>query len=320
MSVSAPIAADHAQPAVTWRARMLAAGVGASWTAMGVFPGDMGPNLLAGLSRRSSWLTRERVTKGTERAATGLGLARPEAEAIVRACLGHISRNALEMRVFRRHTDQGDDSRWSIQGAEHLDQALASGRGVLLSAGHFGAWELLAEMVARRFQPTWILSHPRRNPKLEEHVVRLRSGSIAGTIDKHDMRSLFRTLKAGGLVTGLFDQRGGRGGWRLPFLGMDASHHRAPGVLARRCNVLCLPIAVVRDLRGRQVHYRLSIQPAVEADPALTGERAEVDVVRRLSAALERTVRADPEQYLWTHDRWSKAASAMTPPDAPEAE
>ncbi len=307
--------AERDDAPLAWRSRLLAASIGAVWHVLGVFPGDSGPNVLAWIGRRGARLTGDRYHRGAERAVVGLGVDLPEAERIVAASVGNLARIALELRVFRRRLERGDDACWSVEGAEHLDQALEAGRGVLLCGGHFGAWELLPEMLARRFRPAWIVSHPRRNPKLEQRVARIRDVSIAGAIDKHDMRGLFRRLREGGVVCGLYDQRAGRSGWRIPFLDQPASHFRAPGVLARRCGVACVPMAIIRDFSGDRVHHRLVLEPPITADPSLPDDLAEVDVVRRLSASLARTVRAHPEQYLWTHDRWKHSRSAVTPPD-----
>ncbi|MBN8481759.1 MAG: lipid A biosynthesis acyltransferase, partial [Xanthomonadales bacterium] len=53
-----------------------------------------------------------------------------------------------------------------VRGLEHLDAALAAGRGLIVAAPHLGCWELLNFWLAAR-TPLAIVYRPPRNPEVE---------------------------------------------------------------------------------------------------------------------------------------------------------
>jgi KDO2-lipid IV(A) lauroyltransferase len=86
----------------------------------------------------------------------------------------------------------------------------------------------------------------------------------------------------------------------LPFLGRPARHDLAPVILAARAKA---PILVILGRRCDDGRHVLELADAIQ--PAdLRGRGALPAAAARIAAAVERFVRAQPEQWLWLHRRW----------------
>jgi lauroyl/myristoyl acyltransferase len=257
---------------------------------------------LPGRARHARELVLQRLGPGTTPAA---------ADRIVAGAFRTLALNAVETLLVERALRRGAalDAFVSVHGGEHLRAALAAGRGALLCSAHLGAWELTPLLLARLFEPPWVVARKLDNARLERRLLAHRGRYTRGSVSKDGgAPQLVRILRAGQSIGMLIDQNAGRGGLVMDFLGAPASHHKVAGVLARRFRAPALPVYLLRE--PGSLRFRLLIEAPVEADPALSAEDAERDVTARLSASLAAQVRAHPKQYLWLHDRWRHAGRA----------
>ena len=209
----------------------------------------------------------------------------------------------LDFARAERWTDDEIRSRVRFEGLEHLEGALKQGRGAIGLTLHLGNFELLnlaAPLVGLRAA---VVARPMANRLLYNHVVRNRSRPGNLIIDRRRAaRAILQALRSGLVVGILNDQymRRSRGVF-VPLFGLRCSTSAGPAALALRAGAPVLPAYVFRD--GPD-HHRVRIEPALE--PPRTGER-ERDIVEyssRMNAALERIIRAHPEQYMWAHRRF----------------
>ncbi len=197
-----------------------------------------------------------------------------------------------------------------FRGREHLEAAMAAGKGAILCSAHFGsyvsAFSLIhasgipvtdigrwwwnydpnASPAVRRF---WDFAYARRllryrqGPNIEPWAGRIMSGVQA-----------IRTLRRNEVVTILPDaipqEHDESRVVKVPFLGGKATF--LPGVvhLARSADAPCLKVSVYRLADYR--HQVVEISPPL----SLEGERQEA--FARCAAAMEATIRANPA--LWT--------------------
>jgi KDO2-lipid IV(A) lauroyltransferase len=201
----------------------------------------------------------------------------------------------------------------SPESAAALERAGALGRGIVVATAHTGNWDLTAcgaaEWLAQRRPqtraPSLTVVTKRLSWKaLDRYWQRLRADRGVALVDAEGAGTAVReALRGGGVVGLLVDQAPERasGVAILPFLGRPARHDLAPVLLAARARVPLLVMAGHREPGGR---HRLELLDTL--DPAdLRGGRDSVErAAGRISAALERFVRARPEQWLWLHRRW----------------
>jgi KDO2-lipid IV(A) lauroyltransferase len=120
-----------------------------------------------------------------------------------------------------------------------------------------------------------------------------------------------RALRDGRAVAFMIDQALiGISASPVTFFGRPAFAPRGPAVFALRAGVQMLFATPMRRPDGR-FDFHLEPLPVVD-----TGDKdGDVDrVVAEYTAALERAVRAAPEQYFWHHKRWKRQPEG-TPPE-----
>ncbi|WP_297528876.1 lysophospholipid acyltransferase family protein [Thiohalobacter sp.] len=184
-------------------------------------------------------------------------------------------------------------------GTEAIDAARAAGRGVLLAAPHLGSWELAGHFAAWRWGVT-SLYRPPRLAGLEDLMCRGREhlGARLVPTDAHGVRSLYQTLREGGVVAILPDQEPGSGGGVFaPFFGIEAWTMLLLSRLARKTGAAVFFGYCERLPGGR---YRMRFHPAppdiADADP-----RTAASALNRGVAAC---VRECPAQYAWSYRRF----------------
>ncbi len=192
------------------------------------------------------------------------------------------------------------------EGAQHIDAALAQGRGVVFLTPHLGCFEITAQAYARRYgqsrQPMTVLFRPARQPWLRELVAqaRLRPGLITAPTTLAGVKQIIKALKQGQSAGLLPDQVPplGQGLW-APFFGRDAYTMTLSARLAQQTGAVILLAWGERLSWGRG--YRVHVQPLDDVLP-----REGAGAAARINQAMETLVRQCPQQYLWAYARYKQ--------------
>ena len=186
-----------------------------------------------------------------------------------------------------------------FEGAEHLERALAQGRGALLLGGHYTTLEISGRLLARHCERVFPTYKPAHSPLFEAVMARARRRIHAGLIPSRDMRALLRRLRENQVVWYAPDQDFGLAqSVMAPFMGVPAATLTLTARLAARSGAPVLPLYSERlpGTRG----YLVRIGPPLENFPS-GDEAADAAAVNR---AIEAQVRRTPDQYLWGHRRF----------------
>jgi len=184
-----------------------------------------------------------------------------------------------------------------IVGREHLEAAIASGKGVVLLTAHFTTLELCARMMNEQFSLGCLYRDP-NNPVLAAQMRVQRERHVSIAIHFDDLKGLIRALRSGHAIWYAPDQ-----GKRtklseiLPFFGVPAITNTATGKLAAMTGSPVVPYFARREADSS---YTLTVLPALEAFPT---NDANADAVR-INQLIEQHIRVAPEQYLWVHKRF----------------
>jgi KDO2-lipid IV(A) lauroyltransferase len=272
--------------------------------AVGRLPASAARWLGAGLGEAAYWLLggRRRVAIGNLAMVFGDGLPARARAALARRCFRHLGITAAECcQLFFGATDRLL-ARVRIEGLEHIRAAMAQGRGAFYLTAHFGNWELLAAAHRLAGFPLTVVVRPLDNPFLEALVARARQRSGVRIVSKRDaVRGVRAALARGECVGVLLDQDAGREGAFVPFLGQAASTSRSLAVLALKTRAPVVP-AFIRRLPGGD--HALVLEPAIPVEATGDLEHDVEATTARFTAAIERHVRAHPEQWFWVHRRW----------------
>lgn len=185
-----------------------------------------------------------------------------------------------------------------VIGGEHLERALAGGRGVILVGGHFAVMDMIARPLAS-LGPIDVIY--RRNKDLAWEWVQVygRRHYFEGVHERSDMRSIIRALKGGRAIWYAADQDYGRKhSVFAPFFGIPTATITAAARLARLNDSPVLFMSQHRDPEA--CRWTLRFSPALSDYPT----DDELTNATRLNALLEHEVLRAPAQYLWVHKRF----------------
>ncbi|HUR89697.1 MAG TPA: lysophospholipid acyltransferase family protein [Ramlibacter sp.] len=201
----------------------------------------------------------------------------------------------------------GGDAPVEWRGAELIDAARATGRGILFLTPHLGCFEVTAQGYARRFGRITVLYRPARKPWLRDLVAtaRERTNLVAAPTTLAGVKQLLKALKAGEAVGLLPDQvpPRGQGVW-APFFGQPAYTMTLPSRLAQQANAVLLLAWGERLSFGRG--YRIHVREWRGA-PGSQPEAA----AAQLNLRMEGLVRECPEQYLWGYARYKEPRAEL---------
>lgn len=254
-----------------------------------------------------AWAWRRTDARESRVARRNLELAYPELlpsqrEELHRAILRTTARQALEtLRFWTRPAAENLARLRERHGQDLYDAALASGRGVIVAAPHFGNWELLNQWLSSR-GPIAIVYRPPESAAGDAFLQRVRGADNIRQVRAEGaaVRQLWKVLKEGGAVGILPDQQPKAGdGEFAPFFGKPALTMTLVSRLAERTGAQVLFAWCERI--GPGPDFALHVQPAppaiADADPVIA--------VTALNQAVEQIARRDPAQYQWTYKRYT---------------
>ena len=238
----------------------------------------------------------------------GVAHSEHEFRQLLRANVREAGKGVMELPwVWRRPLEEVLTGVKQCHGWEHVEAALAQGRGVIALTPHLGCFEIISLFIASR-QPITTMYRPPRWKFLDRLMLegRKRGQTKLAPTDLGGVRQLLKTLKHGGIIGVLPDQVPGNGeGEWVPFFGRPAYTMtliarliQSSGAAVVMCNSVRLPHG-----EGYALHFvPLGIDTAVS-------------IPAQINAALEKVIRTYPEQYLWSYNRYKVPRGAL-PPEA----
>ena len=204
----------------------------------------------------------------------------------------------IEMGLGRWASDRHLRSITKLTGIEHVQEALASGKGVILLSAHFTTLEIMGRVLAQNMPPFDAVFRRNRSEFMTELQRTGRERSAESTIEKRDIKKMVRSLRANRAVWYAPDQSYNRKGSEvILFFGIPAMHTTATSTLAPLGGATVVPFFPRRRLDST---YELTLLPAFEDFP---GDDPVADT-RRYVELLEQHVRSCPEQYFWVHRKF----------------
>lgn len=189
-----------------------------------------------------------------------------------------------------------------VEGMQVLQDALASGKGVVLISSHLGNWEVLLQYVCSLCKPI-ILYRPIKLKAVDELLVkqRVQLGNSLAPSTKEGILSLIKQVRKGGVAGIAADPEPSlSSGVFVPFFGVPALTSKfVPSLVKeRKAEAVFMHALRLDDGSG----YRVVIEAAPEA---LYGEDIEA-AVAALNQGIEKQVQQAPSQYMWNMKRFKK--------------
>ena len=116
---------------------------------------------------------------------------------------------ALELTIPWLNPQRDLSQRFDIFGQEHLDEAVALGRGVILVGGHYAVMDVICQYFAN-LKYVDVMYRANKNPVWQWLQLRGRKHFFEGVIERSDTRQTLRRLKQGRAIWYAADQDYGR--------------------------------------------------------------------------------------------------------------
>ena len=227
-----------------------------------------------------------------------------ERERILKGVYRSLGRLLAEIPKFPDYKLETVDQIAVYDGLEHYIAARDRGQGVLFMTAHLGGWEIGSFVHSMHGHRLNIIVRDLDNPLLDRWIRRLRTLHGNKTHDKDEYaRGLLAAMKRGETVGALMDTN------MTPPQGVFVNYFGRPactaGGIARvamRTGASVLPAFTIWDeTLGK---YRIHFEPAIPTVCTGDDDADAITNTQNYTAAIEKAVRAHPDQWLWVHRRW----------------
>jgi KDO2-lipid IV(A) lauroyltransferase len=195
-----------------------------------------------------------------------------------------------------------------VIGREHLEQAVARGRGVVVTSTHLGNWELAAVVLAHWGYRMHAVAGVQLSRWLTPAVRETKAELALDTVAPEDgYRQLLRALEHNDVVALMVDGDIFTHGTRVDMFGRELELPAGPGVLAQRTGALVICGYCERVAKGR---FRIVMEPAL--DPAAFADTAAL--VKEVARISEGHIRGHLRQWCIFRPLWPGSPSAAAAP------
>jgi KDO2-lipid IV(A) lauroyltransferase len=219
--------------------------------------------------------------------------------AFVHGALGYV-----ELLGMRRLTPGEVRQRYPLYGVEHLEAAVALGRGVILVGPHVGPISVAGQLLADRGVPTTVVVEVLQPAPLHRLVSELRSHFGLRLVPQGPtvVRQILLGLRQGGVVCIASDRDVAGTGDELPFFAHITRVTTAPAKLARRTGAVLLSCTAHRTGLWRGwARIDEPIEVARSGNPDDDVRAATLEMLRRFETAIV----AAPDQWIAFSELWT---------------
>ncbi|HET7420235.1 MAG TPA: hypothetical protein VFL27_07625 [Candidatus Dormibacteraeota bacterium] len=238
------------------------------------------------------WLSVGQRRAALDNYAAVLGRERddPEVARVARRAFQNYGRMLMDFVLLPALSREDVLARMDVDGREHIDAALAAGRGAILALPHMGSWDMSGAYSAASGYP--MLAVAERFPgSLNDAVVgaRRRLGVKVVTLGRDAVRAVREHLEANGVVALACDLEQGPG-VAVRFFGRRAVVPSGPAAFALKTGAPILP--VYQHYSGRNT-YHGHVDPPLAIDAADT----KASIMQRVVERFEDFIRRHPDQW-----------------------
>ncbi|MCC6931089.1 MAG: lysophospholipid acyltransferase family protein [Gemmatimonadaceae bacterium] len=194
-----------------------------------------------------------------------------------------------------------------VRGREHMDAALAMGRGVIAVTAHLGPYELAGAWLALAGYPVHAMVEE-LDPQTNAALALYREATGMKLLSRNaGIRPVLRLLKEGQIVVLVADRVVGDGteGIAVPFAGGERRIPTGPATLALSTGAPLIIGHIARNQTGA-TRYIVEMEPPVVASRTGDGPRDRDRLTRRIASSLASAVQSHPDQWYVFQPEWAR--------------
>ncbi len=193
-----------------------------------------------------------------------------------------------------------------LHGFAALEQALATGKGVVAGSAHFGAWDLFINLTAVSLNAHVVVPNEHIQPeKLFQYILTLRnSQGIEMVALENAPRALIKALRAGQVAGLAFDRDVTQTGPIVNFLGKPTQMPDGAVQLSLKFGV---PVIAGFSVRQADNRSEVFVEPPLTFEKSGDLTRDIQAGVQKLATVMEKYIRQYPDQWLMFQKIWEDA-------------
>ena len=186
-----------------------------------------------------------------------------------------------------------------VKGQEILDEIQINKKPVIFISGHFNNFELMAMHIDKSGIDLAAIYRPLNNKYLNTIMEKIRRNYICNKQVKKGIagtKLLLKYFRNGTSIALMIDQRVSQG-LRSNFFNKKASTTTIPAQFIKKFKCDVVPIYIERR---NNINFKITINK-----PIKFSDSSSIEVITNdLNKVLEEMILKNPEQWIWTHDRW----------------
>ena len=186
-----------------------------------------------------------------------------------------------------------------IEGKEHLNKVRDSNEQVVFVSGHFNNFELMAMQIEKSGINLAAIYRPLNNIFLNGIMEKIRKKYICKNQIKKGRsgtRELLKSFNNKNSIALMIDQRVSEGE-KSNFFGQDAFTTTIPAQLVKKFGCKIVPIHIERY---NNFYFKMKIEEPINYNKDSTID----EITLSLNKLLENMILKNPEQWIWSHNRW----------------
>ena len=187
----------------------------------------------------------------------------------------------------------------TFKGEENLAQVGENKKPVIFISGHFANFELMSMEITKKNIQLATIYRPLNNFFLNPFMEYLRKKYVCKNQIKkgiNGVRESIEYIKKNYSIALMIDQRVSEGE-KIDFFDRPAFTSTLPAQLAMKFNLDIVPVYIERDQNDNfTIEFKNRINPSNFENKFI--------LTKELNKVLEKMIIKNPNQWIWTHDRW----------------
>ena len=192
-----------------------------------------------------------------------------------------------------------NNSHINIKGEEYLRQIQQEGKPVIFVSGHFANYELMSMEITKKNIPLATIYRPLNNFFLNPFMEHLRKKYVCKNQIKKGIKGVresIKYLKSNHCIALMIDQRVSEGE-KINFFNIAALTTTLPAQLSMKFDIDIIPVFIERlENENFKIEFQKRINPKKFKN--------KIDLTKELNKVLEKMIVRNPNQWIWTHNRW----------------
>ena len=192
-----------------------------------------------------------------------------------------------------------NNSHTVIIGEENLSQIIKKNKQVIFISGHFANFELMSMEITKKNIPLATIYRPLNNFFLNPFMEFLRKKYVCPNQIKkgiNGVRETINYIKNKHSIALMIDQRVSEGE-EIIFFNKIALTTTLPAQLSTKFNLDIIPVFIERDKNN---NFIIEFQRPIDPNKF----KNKLELTKELNNVLEKMIARNPNQWIWTHNRW----------------